>query len=421
MFIYLNKKIAIPNGIKLRCCQWNQEQGWIACGGEGGLLKVLKLESAGTGRERGIAGVSNLTMNQTLEGHTQAVVCAAWNDVYKKLTTSDETGLIIVWMLHNGMWFEEMINNRNKSVVRDMKWCADGMKICICYEDGAVIVGSVDGNRLWGKELKMKLQFCEWSPDAKQILFVTPQGEVHVFDALGNFISQCPLFSEDSSARIAGVAWYNQLEGLVDEAAPSIAIVFETGRVQLMTSTQDEKPILIDTGLRPASEAKIGNKVHIAWNSNGSVLAVGGVLDSSSSTTSEDKNVSQMQFYDAFGRHLRTLKLPGAAVSGLAWEGGSLRIALAVESFLYFANIRPDYKWGYFANTLVYAYTRADRAEHCVTLHDTVTGNKYTKYVKKLLQIKAAGDYCVLATRTGLLYICVLILLYKAAAGQSCG
>ena len=148
-------------------------------------------------------------MNQTLEGHTQAVVCAAWNDVYKKLTTSDETGLIIVWMLHKGMWFEEMINNRNKSVVRDMKWCADGSKICICYEDGAVIVGSVDGNRLWGKELKMKLQFCEWSPDARQILFVTPQGEVHVFDALGNFIAQCPLFSEDSTARIAGVAWYN--------------------------------------------------------------------------------------------------------------------------------------------------------------------------------------------------------------------
>jgi hypothetical protein len=26
MFIYLNKKIAIPNGVKLRCCQWNSEQ-----------------------------------------------------------------------------------------------------------------------------------------------------------------------------------------------------------------------------------------------------------------------------------------------------------------------------------------------------------------------------------------------------------
>jgi hypothetical protein len=39
----------------------------------------------------------------------------------------------IVWMLHKGMWFEEMINNRNRSVVRDMKWTADGQKICIVY------------------------------------------------------------------------------------------------------------------------------------------------------------------------------------------------------------------------------------------------------------------------------------------------
>lgn len=40
-----------------------------------------------------------------------------------------------------------MINNRNKSVVRSMSWNADGQKICIVYEDGAVIVGSVDGKK----------------------------------------------------------------------------------------------------------------------------------------------------------------------------------------------------------------------------------------------------------------------------------
>lgn len=38
-----------------------------------------------------------------------------------------------------------MINNRNKSVVRSISWNADGQKICIVYEDGAVIVGSVEG------------------------------------------------------------------------------------------------------------------------------------------------------------------------------------------------------------------------------------------------------------------------------------
>lgn len=31
-------------------------------------------------------------------------------------------------------------------------------------------------------------------------------------------------------------------------------------------------------------------------------------------------------------------------MTGIAWEGAGLRIALAVDSYLYFANIRPDYK-----------------------------------------------------------------------------
>ena len=81
-----------------------------------------------------------------------------------------------------------MINNRNKSVVRDMKWNSDGERICIVYEDGekrahvltdsiglnawacpagAVIVGSVDGNRIWGKELKgINLTHAEVSVNA---------------------------------------------------------------------------------------------------------------------------------------------------------------------------------------------------------------------------------------------------------------
>ena len=55
---------------------------------------------------------ANLSLNQTLEGHAGAVLCVTWNNSFQKLTTSDEHGLIIVWMLHKGMWFEEMINNR---------------------------------------------------------------------------------------------------------------------------------------------------------------------------------------------------------------------------------------------------------------------------------------------------------------------
>ncbi|PNG99668.1 WD repeat domain-containing protein, partial [Tetrabaena socialis] len=204
MFIYLSKKIAIPNNVKLRCISWNTDQGWIACGGESGLLKVLRLDGTTSkevkGKKEGGAAGGNLSLNQTLEGHNGAVVCVCWNNAFQKLTTSDEFGLIIVWMLHKGMWFEEMINNRNKSVVKDMKWTSNGEKICIIYEDGAVIVGSVDGNRLWGKELGMELALVEWSPDGRLLLFATPQGECQVYDGNGNGVAKVPLYCNEGYA-----------------------------------------------------------------------------------------------------------------------------------------------------------------------------------------------------------------------------
>lgn len=52
---------------------------------------------------------------------------------------------------------------------------------------------------------------------------------------------------------------------------------------------------------------------------------------------------------------MRTLRVPGQNISCTAWESGSLRIALTVESYIYFANVRPDYKWAYFNKTLVFA------------------------------------------------------------------
>ena len=44
--------------------------GWISCGGDNGLLKVLKLDTTSTDPLlRSIAAPSNLSMNQTLEGN----------------------------------------------------------------------------------------------------------------------------------------------------------------------------------------------------------------------------------------------------------------------------------------------------------------------------------------------------------------
>lgn len=70
-----------------------------------------------------------------------------------------------------------------------MAWSADGQKICIIYEDGAVIVGCVGGNRIWGKELKqVQLSGVQWSPDGKLLLFSLKNGQVHLYENHGNFV-----------------------------------------------------------------------------------------------------------------------------------------------------------------------------------------------------------------------------------------
>lgn len=39
-------------------------------------------------------------MNQTLEGHTENIQVITWNESHRKLTTSDQNGVIIVWMIY---------------------------------------------------------------------------------------------------------------------------------------------------------------------------------------------------------------------------------------------------------------------------------------------------------------------------------
>ena len=172
-----------------------------------------------------------------------------------------------------------MINNRNKSVVRDMKWTADGRKICIIYEDGAVIVGSVDGNRLWGKELSLLLKFVEWSPDCKLILFVTMSSDVLVYDSEGTRLRSLSLPIRDidndngnETSPIVGIHWHAPEGGSrrmikKETAPPSLCIVLENGAIQLSRGDDDPNTLFINTDMQVSN---------CRWNSAGTILAVTG-------------------------------------------------------------------------------------------------------------------------------------------------
>ncbi|XP_030387357.1 WD repeat-containing protein 35 [Scaptodrosophila lebanonensis] len=391
MFVYLSKKIAIPNNVKLNCIAWNSEDGYIAVAGTEGLLKVLKLDQAANGQSKGgLAAISNLSMNQTLDGHKESVKVVTWNHVQQKLTSSDIDGVIMVWMLYKGSWYEEMTNDRKKSTVSGMCWTSDGAKICIVYEDGAIIVGSVDGNRIFGKELKnTHLTGVQWSPDNRLLLFALADGECHMYDNQGNFAMklniQCVNLNASRSLRIAKISWFN---GRAYGNRPVLAICYENGKVQIMRDENDDSPIIFDTGMR---------NVDAQWNHDGTVLAICGAVLEAVTASLRDNN--QVCFYSPMGHLYRTLKVPGSDITSLSWEGKSLRIAMAVDSFIYFANIRADYIWCYFEKTVVFLNSGNGLRENqmnVITFWNTVSNQSFLKEVEPTLSLAACNEHCVL-------------------------
>lgn len=115
--------------------------------------------------------------------------------------------------------------------------------------------------------------------------------------------------------------------------------------------------------------------------------------------TADGRELWLVQFYNQAGEHLRTMRVPGSGITGLAWEGNGLRLALSVESHVFFTAVRQSPLWGAFAGTVVYAFSKADRPEHCVMFWGTHSNERNVKYVKRVNHICAAGEFCLLVTK----------------------
>jgi len=144
--------------------------------------------------------------------------------------------------------------------------------------------------------------------------------------------------------------------------------------------------------------------VDAKWNHDGSVLAICGTSLEASSPL---RDINQVCFYSPLGRLYRTLKVPGSDITSVSWEGKSLRIAMAVDSFIYFANIRPDYIWCYFEKTVVFLNSNNHSGSsttssatvtpmNVITFWNTVSNQSFLKEVEPTLCLAASNEHCVL-------------------------
>lgn len=144
-------------------------------------------------------------------------------------------------------------------------------------------------------------------------------------------------------------------------------------------------PIIIDSQMQA---------VHCQWNHDGTVLAVCGIK-----AVVNEKDSNFVKFYSPVGILLRTLKVPGREISALAWEGHSLRVAIAVDSFIYFANVRPDYMWASLGKTVSYLNAEPHRnGNSVVTFWDIATNQCNQKLIdSKPIAMAASNGHCVIA------------------------
>jgi WD repeat-containing protein 35 len=68
---------------------------------------------------------------------------------------------------------------------------------------------------------------------------------------------------------------------------------------------------------------------------------------------------------------------------------------MAVDSFLYFANVKPDYHWGYFDSTVCYSFQTPDCIDTSLMFWNPKTGYLKIKTVKQFLFLATHGKYCL--------------------------
>ncbi len=144
------------------------------------------------------------------------------------------------------------------------------LTLYLSYDDGHAIVGTVDGSRCWGNDIKEKIYKIEWSPDSNTILFAPLNFNIIVFHSSGYQIGEIEIPSNLKTVKIVALTWWNNIfsEGMNSSNTKHLCIAYANGYVYLYDDHQDMNPLSLKT--------EYTEIINSEWNPQGDVLAVGG-------------------------------------------------------------------------------------------------------------------------------------------------
>ena len=103
------------------------------------------------------------------------------------------------------------------------------------------------------------------------------------------------------------------------------------------------------------------------------------------------KNRSILLFYDIKGELIKRFVCP-CHINSFSW-GNSSTIALAAEKYIYLSFVKYKYKWTFFNDTIVFAYSLSDNKYNIMFL-DTINNTKQCKLVYNVINVLSSDYYC---------------------------
>ena len=379
MFCALIKKVNISKHEQMFKIGTNKETNYIAIGGSNGFLQIVDLDvSSDTKNQKGVS------FSQTLKYHSDDISLLTWNDNYNKLTTCDKSGVIVVWKFTDNKWETEMINNREQSTVTDIKWNRQGQYLCFIYEDGHAIVGTVDGNRSWGNDIRNSLYLIEWSPDGTILLLASRNENITILASSGQQLGVMEIEENLKNIELASISWWSKYidENKIITLQKHLMLAFVNGDILLYDDENDMNPIYIKSNLKQITKAE--------WNINGDAFAICGFVN-------EGDTKGCLSLYNSSGEFIKQIKINEPIVC-ISFNARGTQIALETQSTIYFGIIKQEYKWCYFEDTLVYAYL-SDKEHHTVTFWNTKSNTYTYKYVKNMLGIVSCSPFCLITAK----------------------
>lgn len=113
----------------------------------------------------------------------------------------------------------------------------------------------------------------------------------------------------------------------------------------------------------------------------------------------EGSNKSYLKLYNNNGDMMQMIKLPGNEVFDCSWEKTGLRLALAVDSSILFASVKPNYDWGHLNQSIVIASKNHKSKCMNLTFCDLLSNVQCTRSVKNFCKMATWTNCCAVVTK----------------------